>query len=188
MTLANAQKQWKQMNCNGSKNCQQGSAQFNIELVSALCDGSFTKLMAPAPILKPGPITPVTANGSTTPNGTTIGGGGAPPQLALGAIGEAQKLMPNIKNLDFQKQSQIATWSQSPAGKYILALPAEQREAGLDNLEKRSGDQTTRNLRKDIRTALGMAADTSFGRLGQGVQGAVQGYQQGVKGNVPPKQ
>ena len=189
MTLANAQKQWKQMNCNGSKNCQQGSSQFNIELVSALCDGSFTKLMAPAPILKPGPITPVTANGSTTPNGTTIGGGGAPPpQLALGAIGEAQKLMPNIINLDFQKQSQIATWSQSPAGKYILSLPAEQREAGLDNLEKRSGDQTTRNLRKDIRTALGMAADTSFGRLGQGVQGAVQGYQQGVKGNVPPKQ
>ena len=188
MTLANAQKQWKQMNCNGSKNCQQGSAQFNIELVSALCDGSFTKLMAPAPMLKPGPITPVTANGSTTPNGTTIGGGGSAPQLALGAIGEAQKLMPNIKNLDFQKQSQIATWSQSPAGKYILALPAEQREAGLDNLEKRSGDQTTRNLRKDIRTALGMAADTSFGRLGQGVKGAVQGYQQGVKGNVPPKQ
>jgi hypothetical protein len=96
--------------------------------------------------------------------------------------------MPNIKNLDFQKQSQVATWSQSPAGKYILALPAEQREAGLDNLEKRSGDQTTRNLKKDIRTALGMAADTSFGRLGQGVRGAVQGYQQGVKGNVPPKQ
>ena len=182
MTLANAQKQWKQMNCNGSKNCQQGSAQFNIELVSALCDGSFTKLMAPAPMLKPGPITPITATGST------IGGGGSPPQLALGAIGEAQKLMPNIKNLDFQKQSEVATWSQSPAGKYILALPAEQREAGLDNLEKRSGDQTTRNLRKDIRTALGMAADTSFGRLGQGVQGAVQGYQQGVKGNVPPKQ
>ena len=54
MTLANAQKQWKQMNCNGSKNCQQGSAQFNIELVSALCDGSFTKLMAPAPMLKAG--------------------------------------------------------------------------------------------------------------------------------------
>ena len=191
MTLANAQKQWKQMNCNGSKNCQQGSKPFNTELVSALCDGSFTKLMAPEPMLEPKPITPVTATASITPvtaTGPTIGGGGAPTQLALGAIGEAQKLMPNIKNLDVQKQSQVATWSQSPAGKYILALPAEQREAGLDNLEKRSGDQTTRDLRKDIRTALGMAADTSFGRLGQGVQGAVQGYQQGVKGNVPPKQ
>jgi len=190
MTLANAQKQWKQMNCNGSKNCQQGSAQFNIELVSALCDGSFTKIMAPAPTLKAAPITAVTSTAATTATTTpqSVTGGGGAPQLALGAIGEAQKLMPNIKNLDPQKQSEVATWSQSPAGKYILALPAEQREAGLDNLEKRRGDQTTRNLRKDIRTALGMAADTSFGRLGQGIQGAVQGYQQGVQGNVPPKQ
>jgi hypothetical protein len=193
MTLANAQKQWKGLNCNGSKNCQQGSAQFNIELVSALCDGSFTKLTATAPTA---PVTAsTTATTATTTAATTatttpqsVTGGGGTPQVALGAIGEAQKLMPNIKNLDPQKQSEVATWAKSPAGKYILALPAEQREAGLDNLEKRRGDQTTRNLRKDIRTALGMAADTSFGRLGQGIQGAVQGYQQGVQGNVPPTQ
>jgi hypothetical protein len=192
MTLVNAQKQWKGFNCNGSKNCQQGSAPFNIELVSALCDGSFSKLMAPAPILNAGAATATTATtqGATTATTTpqAVTGGGGAPQLALGAIGEAQKLMPNIKNLDPQKQTEVANWAKSPAGKYILALPAQQREAGLDNLEKRRGDETTRNLKKDIRTALGMAADTRLGRLGQGIQGAVQGYQQGVQGNVPPQQ
>jgi len=195
MTLVNAQKQWKGFNCNGSKNCQQGSAPFNIELVSALCDGSFSKLMAPAPILNAGAATATTATTATTQGATTatttpqaVTGGGGAPQLALGAIGEAQKLMPNIKNLDPQKQTEVANWAKSPAGKYILALPAQQREAGLDNLEKRRGDETTRNLKKDIRTALGMAADTRLGRLGQGIQGALQGYQQGVQGNVPPQQ
>ena len=38
------------------------------------------------------------------------------------------------------------------------------------------------SIKKEIRIALGMAADTRFGQIAQGVQGAVQGYQQGTSG------
>jgi len=101
-------------------------------------------------------------------------------------IGDAKKLMPNIGSLDATKQKEVAAWSTSPAGKYILALPADQREGALDNLEKKSGDQTTRALKTDIRTALGMAADTAFQRLGQGIKGAVAGFKAGAQGQQPP--
>ena len=130
--------------------------------------------------------------GTTNTAGTTVdasnSGGGGQPQLQLGVIGTAEKSMPKIKTLDPTKQSQVAAWSQTPAGKYIISLPANQREAALNNLEKRSGDQQTRDIKNEIRIALGMPADTAFGRLRQGIQGAVQGYQQGVQGNVPPQQ
>ena len=100
-------------------------------------------------------------------------------QKLVDPVGDAQKVMPNIKNIDVTKQQQVAAWAKSPAGQYILSLPQEQREAGLDLLEKRNQDQTTRSLKNEIRLALGMKADNIFGRLGQGFQGFKQGYQGG---------
>ena len=120
--------------------------------------------------------------------GTTVSGGGGSPEIKLGAIGTAEKTMPKIKSVDPMKQAQVAAWSQTPAGKYIISLPADQREAGLDNLDRVRGDKQTRELKQEIRTALGMAADTRLGRLGQGIQGAVRGFKQGTQGNVPPQQ
>lgn len=135
------------------------------------------------------PVATVSGGTPTVSGGTpTVSGGGGTPEIKLGAIGDAEKSMPKIKTLDPAKQSQVAAWSQTPAGKYIISLPANQREAALNNLEKRSGDQQTRDIKNEIRIALGMQADTAFGRLRQGVQGAVQGYKQGVQGNVPPQQ
>jgi hypothetical protein len=140
------------------------------------------------------PVTKVQTNtnlASTTPAaGTTpsASGGGGTPQLQPGVIQTAEKSMPKIKTLDPAKQSQVARWSQTPAGKYIISLPADQREAALNNLEKRSGDKETRAIKNEIRIALGMPADTTFGRVKQGVQGAVQGFKQGMQGNVPPQQ
>lgn len=81
-----------------------------------------------------------------------------------------------LTKLSPDMQKNVTTWSQSPAGQYILSLAPEQREAGLDNLEKRRGDQTTRNLKNEIRIALGMAADNLGGRIKQAVQGARQGF------------
>jgi hypothetical protein len=101
-------------------------------------------------------------------------------------VGEAKKLMPYIGLLDPVKQKEVATWSTSPAGKYVLAQPVEQRENALDILEKRKGDQTTKTLKKEIRTALGMAADTALQRLGQGIKGAVAGFKKGAQGQQPP--
>ena len=100
-------------------------------------------------------------------------------QKLIDPVGDAQKVMPNIKNIDVTKQQQVAAWAKSPAGQYILSLPQEQREAGLDLLEKRNQDQTTRSLKNEIRLALGMKADNIFGRLRQGVQGFKQGFQGG---------
>ena len=100
-------------------------------------------------------------------------------QKLVDPVGDAQKVMPNIKNIDVTKQQQVAAWAKSPAGQYILSLPQEQREAGLDLLEKRNQDQTTRSLKNEIRLALGMKADNIFGRLRQGVQGFKQGFQGG---------
>jgi hypothetical protein len=141
--------------------------------------------------LKPASAVTVTSqtNLVQTTGGTTnqvAGGGGGTPQLALGAIGEAQKLMPNIKSLDPMKQAEVANWAKSPAGQYVIKLAPEQRESGLDNLDRVRGDKETRRLKKEIRTALGMMADTGVGRLGQRVQGAVQGAKQGFQNPIPP--
>lgn len=89
-----------------------------------------------------------------------------------------------LARLSPDMQTRVSQWAESPAGKYIIALPADQREAGLDNLDRRRGDKVTRELKKEIRTALGMAADTAFQRLGQGVQGAIAGAQSGYQGKV----
>jgi hypothetical protein len=94
--------------------------------------------------------------------------------------------MPNIKSLDPMKQAEVANWAKSPAGQYVIKLAPEQREAGLDNLDRVRGDKETRRLKKEIRTALGMMADTGVGRLGQRVQGAVQGAKQGFQNPIPP--
>lgn len=117
-----------------------------------------------------------TTSGNTTTSGTTLGTTSAttPSQLV------------GLSKLPTDVQARITKWSQSPAGTYILSLPPEQREAGLDNLDRRRGDQETRDLRKDIRIALGMAADKFLGRVQQGAQGLAQGFKQGFQGGVPP--
>jgi len=117
------------------------------------------------------------ASGTTTGNTTTTTGStsaSTPSQLV------------GLSKLPTDIQDRITKWSQSPAGTYILSLPPEQREAGLDNLDRRRGDQETRALRKDIRIALGMAADKFLGRVQQGAQGLAQGFKQGFQGGVPP--
>ena len=125
-------------------------------------------------------------NLTASPQGGTTPVAGSSPMQIQDPIGDAKKLMPNIGSLDATKQKEVAAWSTSPAGKHILALPADQREGALDNLEKKSGDQTTKALKTDIRTALGMAADTAFQRLGQGIKGAVAGFKAGAQGQQPP--
>lgn len=98
-------------------------------------------------------------------------------------------------NIDAFKGTNIAaricTWGDTPDGKYILGLKPEQREGGMDLLEKRGNKNNpeTRALKKEIRIALGMAADTKLGQFGAKVnqfgqrlqnaaQGAAQGFQQ----------
>lgn len=159
-----------------------------LEAIKKLNWGQSEKL-ATLPATAVNAVPPAGSTASSTPTGTApVSGGGGQPQLALGAVGTAEKSMPKIKTLDPTKQSQVAAWSQTPSGKYILSLPADQREAGLDNLDRVRGDKQTRELKKEIRLALGMPADTKLGRLGQGIRGAVQGFKQGTQGNVPPQQ
>ena len=118
--------------------------------------------------------------GTQTPAPTTAGGGGTP-EIKLGAVGEAQKLMPNLKSLDPMKQVEVANWAKTPSGQYILNTPQAQREAALDNLDRRRGDQLTRNLKKEIRQALGMSADTLAGKVGSAITGGLQGIKQGFQ-------
>lgn len=180
----------------GAKKLKQANKYLNwteatgkgLEAIKKLSWGK-SEGLATLPATAVNPVSPSGNTASNTPTGTTpVSGGGGQPQLALGNVGTAEKSMPKIKSLDPTKQSQVAAWSQTPSGKYILSLPADQREAGLDNLDRVRGDKQTRELKKEIRIALGMPADTKLGRLGQGVQGAVQGFKQGVQGNVPPQQ
>jgi hypothetical protein len=137
-------------------------------------------------------VKPASSMKVSSPSLTASPQGGAAPAAGSNSttlqdpVGEAKKLMPNISSLDPAKQKEVATWSKSPAGEYILKLPPDQREKALDNLEKKSGDQTTKALKSDIRTALGMAADTAFQRLGQGIKGAVAGFKAGAQGQQPP--
>jgi len=178
MTLQGAQEKWKKMNCLGSANCKSGTSPFNTELVSALCDGKFSEItnVGTLPIKAPTQIssssTSTTGTGTippTTTTTTTATGTGIynaigmlnqqqnQSKLAGGPIADAEKVMPNIRKLDTQKQAEVAAWSKTPAGSYILSLPNEQRERALSNIERRRGDEATRKIRKEIRTALGMA-------------------------------
>ena len=111
------------------------------------------------------------------------GGGGSVPKLA-DPIGDAKKLMPKIDTLDPVKSSEVIAWSKSPSGQYVLNTPADQREAALDNLDRRKGDAKTRELKKEIRQALGMSADTLVGKVASSVRGGVQGLKQGFRQQV----
>ena len=113
----------------------------------------------------------VSTTGSTT--GTTTGGGGTPDQTL-------KTQFPNIGSLSSDLQTKIATWSKSPAGQYILNTPADQREKAMDNLDRLfGGDPLTKELKKPIRQALGMKADTLLGRVGSALKGGVEGVKQG---------
>ena len=101
---------------------------------------------------------------------------------AATASAETLKITPGLNKLLPDMQTRVTAWTKTPSGQYIMALPPQQRENGLDLLEKRRGDAETRAIKKEIRIALGMAADTRFGQIAQGVQGAVQGYKQGSSG------
>lgn len=121
------------------------------------------------------------SSGTTTGNTTSTTG-----STSGSTSASTPSQLVGLSKLPTDIQARITKWSQSPAGTYILSLPPEQREAGLDNLDRRRGDQETRALRKDIRIALGMAADKFLGRVQQGAQGLAQGFKQGFQGGVPP--
>ena len=101
---------------------------------------------------------------------------------AATASAEILKITPGLSKLLPDMQTRVTAWTKTPAGKYVIALSPQQRESGLDQLDRRGGDPETKAIKKEIRIALGMAADTRFGQIAQGVQGAVQGYQQGASG------
>jgi hypothetical protein len=131
------------------------------------------------------PATAVTGQLATDQTKTLAasGGGGSVPKLA-DPIGDAKKLMPKIDTLDPVKTSEVIAWSKSPSGQYVLNTPADQREAALDNLDRRKGDAKTRELKKEIRQALGMSADTLVGKFASSVRGGVQGLKQGFQQQV----
>lgn len=142
---------------------------------------------------KQGQTTAQTATPQQGQTTTQQGGGGTEttavpttPQGAMAGQMEACKAkFPNIGNIqDGNVALRVCAWGDTADGQYIINLKPEQREGGMDLLEKRrnKNNPETRALKKEIRTALGMAADTMLGRFGQrvkgAVQGAVQGYQQ----------
>ena len=112
------------------------------------------------------PTTATTASTSGSTTGTTVatGAGGSP--------------LPGLNNIqDKTLRDAVLAWSKTPAGQYVINTQPAGREAALDNLDRVRGDKETRRLKKEIRTALGMMADTGLGRFGQRIQGAVQGFQ-----------
>lgn len=116
--------------------------------------------------------TELVGTSATTPT-TTTGGGGTPEQTLTTQF-------PNIGSLSSEIQTKIATWSKSPAGQYILNTPADQRETAMDNLDRLfGGDPLTKELKKPIRQALGMKADTLLGRVDSAIKGGVEGVKQG---------
>lgn len=124
--------------------------------------------------------TPQTDLTAQTTKGTTVGGGGEQQQI-INPMEDAKKLLPKIDTLDAVKSREVIAWSKTPQGQYILKTPADQREAALDNLDRIRGDKETRRLKKEIRQALGMAADTLSGRVGSAIKGGVQGAKQGFR-------
>lgn len=120
----------------------------------------------------------VTMTTPTQGSQTTAAGGGGQKQI-VDPIGDAKKLMPKIDTLDPVKSREVIAWSKTPSGQYVINTPSDQREAALDNLDRRKGDAETRRLKKEIRQALGMAADTLAGKIGSSIKGGVQGLKQG---------
>ncbi len=93
------------------------------------------------------------------------------------AAGTGGNPLPGLNNIqDKALRDAVLAWSKTPAGQYVINTQPAGRESALDNLDRVRGDKETRRLKKEIRTALGMMADTGLGRLGQRVQGAVQGF------------
>jgi hypothetical protein len=123
--------------------------------------------------------TPQTDLTAKTTTGTTVGGGGE--QQIINPMEDAKKSLPKIDTLDAVKSREVIAWSKTPQGQYVLKTPADQREAALDNLDRIRGDKETRRLKKEIRQALGMAADTLAGRVGSAIKGGVQGAKQGFR-------
>lgn len=124
--------------------------------------------------------TTAASTATTQTNLATTGGGGEPKKI-IDPIGDAKATMPKIDTLDPTVAREVIAWSKTPSGQYVLNSPADQREAALDNLDRRRGDQETRRLKKEIRQALGMAADTLAGKIGSAVRGGVQGIRQGFQ-------
>lgn len=122
--------------------------------------------------------TTATSTATTQTDLATTGGGG---KQIIDPIGDAKATMPKIDTLNPTVAREVIAWSKTPSGQYVLNSPADQREAALDNLDRRRGDQETRRLKKEIRQALGMAADTLAGKIGSAVRGGVQGVRQGFQ-------
>jgi hypothetical protein len=118
---------------------------------------------------------------ATTTTTTPVAGGGGEKPGIVDPLGDARKVMPQIDKVDPLKVREVIAWSKTPSGQYVLNTPADQREAALDNLDRRKGDETTRNLKKEIRQALGMAADTKLGQVGSALKGGLQGLRQGFR-------
>lgn len=123
--------------------------------------------------------TPTLATTQGSKEQVAAGGGGA--KEIIDPIADAKKTLPNIDKVDPVKAREVIAWSKTPQGQYVLGMPVDQREGALDNLDRRKGDEQTRNLKKEIRQALGMAADTFAGRIGSAVKGGVQGARQGFR-------
>jgi hypothetical protein len=139
-------------------------------------------VLEPVASLSTKPSTAVTPQVATDQSKTLAvsGGGGETPKLA-DPVGDAKKIMPKIDTLDPVKMREVMAWSNTPSGQYVLKTPADQREVALDNLDRRKGDPKTRELKREIRQALGMAADTLVGKVASSVRGGVQGLKQGFQ-------
>ena len=148
-----------------------------IDILSkdASCSG-----LEPAASLSTKPSTAVTTQVATDQSKTLSVSGGETPKLA-DPVGDAKKMMPKIDTLDPVKMREVMAWSNTPSGQYVLKTPADQREVALDNLDRRKGDPKTRELKREIRQALGMAADTLVGKVASSVRGGVQGLKQGFQ-------
>ena len=125
------------------------------------------------------PSTTVTSTDTTQTNLAATGGGGG--KQIIDPIGDAKATMPKIDTLNPTVAKEVIAWSKTPSGQYVLNTPADQREAAIDNLDRRRGDEETRRLKKEIRQALGMAADTLAGKVGSSIRGGIQGLKQGFQ-------
>lgn len=155
-----------------------GSASYN-----AIKGLDWSKAEASLSVNKANTLTPEPSTKSGVDS--ISGGGGSKPEI-INPMADAKKTLPQIDKVDPVKAREVIAWSKTPAGQYVLKTPADKRESALDNLDRVRGDKTTRNLKKEIRMALGMSADSGVARLGQKIQGAVQGAKQGFKNTVPP--
>lgn len=113
--------------------------------------------------------------------GSTIQSPTTTQQQSSDPYAKEKQTLPFIDKLDPAVAEEVIDWSKTPSGQYVINTPKDQRETALDNLDRRRGDETTRRLKKEIRIALGMAADTGLGRLGSAFRGGVEGFKQGFR-------